>query len=102
MANREQLIDAYYDWYRNECSTPYSEIEWLVNVALDNDKENENVMEVLISTFERSLRTENGLSVEDVKEYFLNTGNPDYEEEPYISYTGQDWIELANEYDLER
>lgn len=46
--------------------------------------------------------TENGLTAEDVKEYYLNTGNPDYEEEPFASYNDGDWIEHANENNLER
>ena len=46
--------------------------------------------------------SENGLTAEEIKEYYLNTGNPDYEEEPYKSYTDTDWIECANLNDLER
>ena len=48
-------------------------------------------------------KTDNGLTAEDVKEYYLNTGNPDYNEEPFASeYSDLDWIEYANENDLKR
>ncbi len=49
--NKEKLIDVYYDWYRDECSDPYDELEWLINCALGNDKERENVMDVLETTY---------------------------------------------------
>lgn len=49
-----------------------------------------------------NLKTQRGLTVEEVKEYYLNTGNPDYEEEPYKSYTDEEWIDYADEMDLER
>ena len=86
----------------NEYTKNYKQVSEYNNMY--NDSKLEELIDEFegVKNFERSLRTENGLSVEDVKEYFLNTGNPDYEKEPYISYTGKDWIELANEYDLER
>lgn len=46
-------------------------------------------------------KTLNGYDAEFVKDYFLNTGVPGYDQEPYKSYTDEDWVDLANEYDLE-
>lgn len=47
--------------------------------------------------------TENGLDVEAVKEYYLNSGFPKYNEEPFASeYSDSDWIDYANENDLKR
>jgi len=48
------------------------------------------------------LQTENGLDVDEVKEYYLNSGFPQYDAEPYKSYTDEDWIDHANENELER
>ena len=40
--------------------------------------------------------------VEQVKEYYLNSGFPQYWGEPFLSeYNNSDWIEHANESDLE-
>jgi len=36
-----------------------------------------------------------------IKDYFLNTGFPEYWEEPFISYTDNDWIEYAESIELE-
>lgn len=48
---KQDLINAYYDWYRHECSDPYDELEWLINCALGNDKERKNVIDVLETTY---------------------------------------------------
>lgn len=46
--------------------------------------------------------TDNGYNVEQVKEYYLNSGFPKYLEEPFLSeYSNLDWIEYANETELE-
>ena len=46
--------------------------------------------------------TDNGYNVEQVKEYYLNSGFPRYFEEPFLSeYNDSDWIEHANESELE-
>jgi len=46
--------------------------------------------------------TDNGYNVEQVKEYYLNSGFPRYSEEPFLSeYNDSDWIEHANESELE-
>jgi len=46
--------------------------------------------------------TDNGYTVEQVKEYYLNSGFPRYVEEPFLSeYDDSDWIEHANESHLE-
>lgn len=74
----------------------------LWDLATKTDQEIKSDIENLIKYFVRQQVTENGLSVEDVKEYYLNTGNPDYYQEPYTSYTDQDWLDLADEYNLER
>ena len=39
--------------------------------------------------------------IEHIKEYFHNTGFPEYWEEPFISYTDDDWIEYAEVNELE-
>jgi len=47
-------------------------------------------------------KTDNGYNVEQVKEYYLNSGFERYSEEPFLSeYDDLDWIEHANESDLE-
>ena len=47
-------------------------------------------------------KTYNGYNVEQVKEYYLNSGFERYSEEPFLSeYDDLDWIEHANESDLE-
>ncbi len=46
------------------------------------------------------MKTDNGYTAEQVKEYYLNSGFPHYEEHPFTSYTDEDWIEYANESDL--
>ena len=50
---------------------------------------------------EKTLLTLKGHNVHYVKDYFLNSGFPEYWEEPYKSYTDWDWIDLADEYDLD-
>jgi hypothetical protein len=46
--------------------------------------------------------TDNGYNVEQVKEYYLNSGFTKYLEEPFLSeYSNLDWIEYANETELE-
>ena len=46
--------------------------------------------------------TDNGYTVEQVKEYYLNSGFLRYVEEPFLSeYDDSDWIEHANESHLE-
>ena len=39
--------------------------------------------------------------IEHIKEYFHNTGFPEYWEEPFISYTDDDWLEYAEVNELE-
>jgi len=46
-ADLGRQIKNYIEWYRYECSDPYDELEWLINCALGNDKEKENIIEVL-------------------------------------------------------
>ena len=47
-------------------------------------------------------KTDNGYNIEQVKEYYLNSGFERYSEEPFLSeYDDLDWIEHANESDLE-
>lgn len=38
--------------------------------------------------------------VDAIKDYFLNIGVPEYDEEPFISYTDEDWIDWAEESEL--
>ena len=46
--------------------------------------------------------TDNGYNVEQVKEYYLNSGSPKYYQEPFLSeYNNSDWIEYAEESGLE-
>ena len=46
--------------------------------------------------------TENGYTADEVREYYLNSGFPRYNEEPFLSeYNDIDWIEHANESELE-
>jgi hypothetical protein len=47
------------------------------------------------------MTTDNGYNVEQVKEYYLNSGFTQYEEYEFISYSELDWIEHANESELE-
>lgn len=42
-----ELIDTYYAWYREECSNPWEEMEWLINCALSSETERGNVMQAL-------------------------------------------------------
>lgn len=46
MKNKTKLIDTYYNWFMDECSNPYDELEWLINCALES-KEKDNVIEAL-------------------------------------------------------
>jgi len=48
------------------------------------------------------MKTNNSYDVEQVKEYYLNSGFPKYSQEPFLSeYNNSDWIEYANESELE-
>ena len=47
------------------------------------------------------MTTDKGYKVEQVINYFLNSGFIRYTQEPFISYSALDWIEYANEYELE-
>ena len=48
------------------------------------------------------MKTDNGYNVKQVKEYYLNIGIDRYYEEPFLSeYNNLDWIEHANESELE-
>tara|TARA_R110002051_G_scaffold114331_1_gene187229 strand:- start:1045 stop:1284 length:240 start_codon:yes stop_codon:yes gene_type:complete len=47
------------------------------------------------------LYTENKIHVEYVKEYYLNSGFPEYDEEPFTSFTDSDWIDHANYCELD-
>lgn len=49
MKNKTELIDTYYNWFMDECSNPYDELEWLINCALES-KERDNVIEALETT----------------------------------------------------
>ena len=49
MKNKTELIDTYYNWFMDECSNPYDELEWLINCALES-KEKDNVIEALETT----------------------------------------------------
>ena len=49
MKNKTELIDTYYNWFMDECSNPYDELEWLINCALKS-KEKDNVIEALETT----------------------------------------------------
>tara|TARA_Y100001937_G_scaffold127340_1_gene199336 strand:- start:11 stop:184 length:174 start_codon:yes stop_codon:yes gene_type:complete len=49
MKNKRELIDTYYNWFMDECSSPYHELEWLINCALKS-KEKDNVIEALETT----------------------------------------------------
>ena len=50
MKNKTELIDTYYNWFMDECSNPYDELEWLINCALSS-KEKDNVIEALETTY---------------------------------------------------
>ena len=50
MKNKTELIDTYYNWFMDECSNPYDELEWLINCALAS-KEKDNVIEALETTY---------------------------------------------------
>jgi len=79
-----------------------SKLEWF-NLFVDYIQHcNRNLYNSACKYADNEYLTDNGLSVEEVKEYYLNTGFPEYEEEPYTSYTDEDWIEHANANDLER
>tara|TARA_R100000664_G_scaffold399_4_gene1097 strand:- start:30421 stop:30654 length:234 start_codon:yes stop_codon:yes gene_type:complete len=47
--DRTEQIESYVKWYNEECSTPYSELEWLITCALDSSYK-EDVIEVLDTT----------------------------------------------------
>jgi len=47
------------------------------------------------------MTTDNGYTAEQVKEYYFNSGFTQYEEDEFISYSDLDWIEYANESELE-
>lgn len=50
---------------------------------------------------DKTLLTLKGHNVHYVKDYFLNSGFPEYHEAPFTSYTDEDWIDFADEYDLD-
>ncbi len=86
-------------------NTLQSQLEWYDNFVDYVKEVNTNLYNdacQYADSMEGEQLTENGLTAEDVKEYYLNTGNPDYEEEPYKSFHDGDWIEHANENNLER
>ena len=47
------------------------------------------------------MTTDNGYTAEQVKEYYFNSGFTQYQEYELISYSDLDWIEYANESELE-
>ena len=86
-------------------NTLQSQLEWynnFVDFVQDYDDSVYDYACQYADSMECEQLTENGLTAEEVKEYYLNTGNPDYEEEPFASYFDGEWIEYANENNLER
>ncbi len=79
-------------------------LEWwsLYGACVSTNKPNADNFACQYADEQMGLLTDNGLNAEEVREYYLNSGFPEYEEEPYTSYTDADWIECANENDLER
>ena len=47
----DEKIDNYYKWFRENCSCPYDELEWLIKTLL-NSKHKEDMMQVLNDTYE--------------------------------------------------
>jgi hypothetical protein len=39
-------IESYFKWYQEECTEPYSELEWLITCALDSSHK-DHVIEAL-------------------------------------------------------
>ena len=77
------------------------EINSIILKEKQKDQPNKSYIQWLQQLSDKKL-TDNGLTAEEVKEYYLNSGFPEYEEEPYKSYNDLDWIEIANLNDLER
>ena len=103
MQQYEQMIDAL----QKENETLKTKLEWYDMFVDYVQYYDNNIYDSACEHADRNdeeqyFETANGLSVSEVKEYYLNTGNPDYEEEPYISYTDLDWIDYADSNDLER
>ena len=47
------------------------------------------------------MKTINGYTAEQVKDYYFNSGFTQYQEAEFLNYSNLDWIEYANESDLE-
>jgi hypothetical protein len=102
---RDDDIEVRYRDNYDEVEKLKSRLEWynnFVDFVQDYDDSVWSNACQYADSMECEQLTNNGLTAEEVKEYYLNTGNPDYEEEPFASYHDGDWIEYANEYNLER
>ena len=103
---RDDDIEVRYRDNYEELKSAESQLEWYNNFVDFVQEYDDSVYDYAVQYADKKERdeelTENGLTAEDVKEYYLNTGNPDYEEEPFASYNDGDWIEHANENNLER
>ena len=65
-------------------------------------KEQINLLKnITTKIIKRTMTTDNGYTAEQVKEYYLNSGFTQYQEDEFISYSDLDWIEYANESELE-
>lgn len=51
-----ELIDAYYTWYIEECSEPFNEMKWLINCALSSETERDNVMQALKDVLKHKIK----------------------------------------------
>lgn len=60
-----------------------------------------NFVERQLRLKHKTMTTDNGYTAEQVKEYYLNSGFTQYQEDEFISYSDLDWIEYANESELE-
>ena len=89
-----------------EC-TPEEALD-VLEAALINEATMEQIyhsieVEADVYGLNKKIKTEDGLSADEVKEYYLNSGFQKYNEEPFLSeYDDLDWIEYANENDLKR
>tara|TARA_R100000315_G_C5178826_1_gene103564 strand:+ start:73 stop:261 length:189 start_codon:yes stop_codon:yes gene_type:complete len=47
----DEKIDNYVKWFREDCSDPYGELEWLIKTLIQS-KHKEDMMQVLNDTYE--------------------------------------------------